>query len=76
MTAATGRWGASITFRDERRHKSALYLRGAAPKSIRTGQIYRGVLPFIAIQIAVLALLVIFPDIVTWLPETLDVRTH
>ncbi|MCL7743764.1 TRAP transporter large permease subunit [Guyparkeria hydrothermalis] len=55
---------------------SLFYLRGAAPASIETRQIYRGVLPFIAIQIAVIALLVLFPDLVTWLPESLDVRAH
>lgn len=55
---------------------SLFYLRGAAPASIQTSQIYRGVLPFIAIQIAVLALLVLFPELVTWLPESLDVRAH
>ena len=53
---------------------SLFYLRGAAPASIETTQIYRGVLPFIAIQLAVLALLVIFPDLVTALPEALNVR--
>ncbi len=52
---------------------SLFYLRGAAPKSIQTGQIYRGVLPFIAIQIGVLALLVLFPDLVTALPDMLNV---
>ncbi|HSH85203.1 MAG TPA: TRAP transporter large permease subunit [Guyparkeria sp.] len=55
---------------------SLFYLRGAAPASISTSQIYRGVLPFIAIQIVVLALLVLFPELVTWLPESLDVRAH
>ncbi|MDG4867817.1 TRAP transporter large permease subunit [Guyparkeria sp. 1SP6A2] len=52
---------------------SLFYLRGAAPRSIQTGQIYRGVLPFIAIQIGVLALLVLFPDLVTALPDMLNV---
>ncbi len=45
------------------------YLRGVAPASISTRDIYRGVLPFIAIQVLVLTLLVIFPELVTWLPE-------
>jgi tripartite ATP-independent transporter DctM subunit len=53
---------------------SLFYLRGAAPAGVRTTQIYRGVLPFIAIQLAVLALLLIFPDLVTFLPEALNVR--
>jgi len=47
------------------------YLRGVAPDSISTSQIYRGVMPFIAIQIAMLALLAIWPSLVTWLPNYL-----
>jgi tripartite ATP-independent transporter DctM subunit len=47
------------------------YLRGVAPESVPTGAIYRGVIPFIIIQLAVLALLVIWPQLATWLPETL-----
>ncbi len=45
------------------------YLRGVAPPGISTVQIYRGVMPFVAIQIFALILLAIFPDIVTWLPN-------
>ncbi len=45
------------------------YLRGVAGDSLNTGDIYRGVLPFIAIQIAVLALLAAVPSLVTWLPS-------
>lgn len=45
------------------------YLRGVAPPSITTGQIYRGVIPFIAIQLLLLLLLALFPELVTWLPE-------
>ena len=48
------------------------YLRGVAPKVIQTSQIYRGVVPFIIIQLAILVLLSIFPDLVTWLPDWLD----
>lgn len=44
------------------------YLRGVAPKSIRTSQIYRGVIPFIAIQIVVLVLIAAWPSLATWLP--------
>lgn len=44
------------------------YLRGVAPKSIRTSQIYRGVIPFIAIQILVLAMIAAWPSLATWLP--------
>jgi tripartite ATP-independent transporter DctM subunit len=47
------------------------YLRGVAPDSVATSAIYRGVIPFILIQLAVLALLVIWPPLATWLPTAL-----
>ncbi|THH38922.1 TRAP transporter large permease subunit [Aliishimia ponticola] len=45
------------------------YLRGVAPKEVTTGHIYRGVLPFVLIQVLGLAILWFFPDIVTIVPE-------
>ncbi|MHA3979873.1 TRAP transporter large permease [Halovulum sp. GXIMD14794] len=45
------------------------YLRGVAPNSVKTGDIYRGVLPFVVLQIIGIAILFIFPQIVTWLPK-------
>jgi tripartite ATP-independent transporter DctM subunit len=45
------------------------YLRGVAPPEITTPQIYRGVIPFVAIQLFALLLLAVFPDLVTWLPN-------
>ena len=45
------------------------YLRGVAPDSITTMQIYRGVIPFILIQLTALALLAYWPSLATWLPE-------
>jgi len=50
---------------------SLFYLRGVAPKSIATEEIYRGVIPFIVIQLIVLTLLICFPTVVTWLPDRL-----
>ena len=44
------------------------YLRGVAPPSVTTSQIYRGAIPFVAIQVFALLLLALFPDLVTWLP--------
>ncbi|MDH3746970.1 MAG: TRAP transporter large permease subunit [Gammaproteobacteria bacterium] len=44
------------------------YLRGVAPKEVTTPQIYRGVIPFVAIQVFALLLLAVFPELVTWLP--------
>ena len=45
------------------------YLRGAAPESVRTGDIYRGAIPFVIIQLIMLALLAWIPQMATWLPE-------
>lgn len=45
------------------------YLRGVAPESIRTTQIYRGVIPFIIIQLGLLIVMAMWPELVTWLPE-------
>ncbi len=45
------------------------YLRGVAPKSVPTSAIYRGVIPFIAIQLFVLLLLSLWPEMATWLPH-------
>jgi tripartite ATP-independent transporter DctM subunit len=42
---------------------SLFYLKGCAPASVKTTQIYKGVLPFIAIQVLVLALLAIYPEV-------------
>ncbi len=47
------------------------YLRGVAPKEISTMQIYKGVLPFIIIQIIALFLLSMFPQLANWLPEVI-----
>lgn len=45
------------------------YLRGVAPKEITTGQIYKGVMPFIVIQLMMLAILAFWPELATWLPS-------
>lgn len=47
------------------------YLRGVAGEQVTTGQLYRGVLPFIGIQLLLLLLLSLFPGLVTWLPGQL-----
>ena len=44
------------------------YLRGVAPAEVTTGQIYKGVMPFIAIQLLLLGILAYFPQLATWLP--------
>ncbi|MCU7852354.1 MAG: TRAP transporter large permease subunit [Candidatus Thiodiazotropha sp. (ex Monitilora ramsayi)] len=45
------------------------YLRGVAPREVTTGDIYRGVAPFIVIQLVMLALLAYWPQLATWLPS-------
>ena len=45
------------------------YLRGVADESVATSDIYRGVVPFVLIQLTLLAALWLVPDIVTWLPS-------
>ncbi len=44
------------------------YLRGVAPPEISTGAIYRGVVPFIVIQLCMLGILATWPTLATWLP--------
>jgi TRAP-type mannitol/chloroaromatic compound transport system permease large subunit len=48
------------------------YLRGVAPKEVTTGHIYRGVAPFVLIQVVGLSILWFFPDIVTIFPDLLS----
>ncbi|MCG6896957.1 MAG: TRAP transporter large permease subunit [Thiocapsa sp.] len=50
---------------------SLFYLRGVAPPAVRTSHIYKGVAPFILIQLLVLALLALWPALATWLPGIL-----
>ena len=45
------------------------YLRSVMPKNIKTTEVYKGVIPFIFIQIITIILIVIFPEVTTWLPE-------
>ncbi|MEJ2693128.1 MAG: TRAP transporter large permease subunit [Candidatus Thiodiazotropha sp.] len=48
------------------------YLRGVAPAEVSTGAIYRGVAPFILIQLIMLGLLAYWPPLATWLPTLLE----
>ncbi len=50
---------------------SLFYLRSVAPPEVRTQDIYRGVIPFVLLQLALLLLLALQPGIVTWLPNLL-----
>ena len=50
---------------------SLFYLRGVAPSSIQTMQIYKGVIPFVFIQLLMLVVLWFFPALATWLPHAI-----
>jgi tripartite ATP-independent transporter DctM subunit len=45
------------------------YLRGVAPPEVKTIQIYRGVIPFVLIQLFALMLIALWPGLATWLPS-------
>ena len=51
---------------------SLFYLRGVTPEAVPTQAIYAGILPYIAIQLMMLAVIVAFPGLVTWLPGLAD----
>jgi tripartite ATP-independent transporter DctM subunit len=50
---------------------SLFYLRGVAPPEVATPAIYKGVIPFIVIQLLMLGLLTMWPELATWLPDTI-----
>jgi TRAP-type mannitol/chloroaromatic compound transport system permease large subunit len=47
---------------------SIFYLRGITPPEVKTTDIYRGVVPFVGLQIFALILCTVFPGIITYLP--------
>lgn len=47
------------------------YLRGISPPEITLPQMYRGVLPFIGLQVVALTIVILFPETATWLPDQL-----
>ncbi len=50
---------------------SLFFLRGVAPPEVTTGDMYRGVLPFVAMQVAAVVLVFTFPGLATWLPKAI-----
>jgi tripartite ATP-independent transporter DctM subunit len=48
---------------------SLFFLKGVAPPNVRTGQIYKGIIPFVLLQLLGLGLVVVFPELATWLPS-------
>jgi TRAP-type mannitol/chloroaromatic compound transport system permease large subunit len=59
----------ALAFRGLQGEKTALF--GAAPPEVTTGDIYRGVTPFVAMQLLALALVFFFPGIALWLPKAI-----
>ncbi|MCX4186627.1 TRAP transporter large permease [Methylophaga sp. OBS4] len=51
---------------------SLFYLKASAPASLKLQSIYRGIVPFVLIQIVVLAVLITFPDLTLWLPALME----
>ena len=47
------------------------YLRGVAPASVETADMYRGVVPFIIIQLFLMLMLSLWPALATWLPSVI-----
>ena len=50
---------------------SLFYLRGVTPPSVSTGEMYRGVIPFVILQLVLIAALCVWPALATWLPDVL-----
>jgi tripartite ATP-independent transporter DctM subunit len=48
---------------------SLFYLKAVTPPEIKTGHIYRGIIPFVFFQLIGLLIVVFFPELVTWLPK-------
>ena len=48
---------------------SLFYMRAVAPASITTGDIYRGIIPFVCLQVVAIAILWMVPELATWLPK-------
>jgi tripartite ATP-independent transporter DctM subunit len=51
---------------------SLFYLKAAAPPEVNMSQIYRGIIPFVVIQLMALALIMAFPNTTLWLPNFMD----
>ena len=47
------------------------YLKGVAPPELKTSDLYKGVIPFIIIQLSVLTMIAVWPELVTWLPSVI-----
>lgn len=48
---------------------SLFYLKGVVPPGVTIGDIYRGIIPFVILQLLMVGLCFVFPQVVLWLPE-------
>ena len=51
---------------------SIFYLKGVAPEGVTTNHLYRGIIPYVIIQLIALTILITWPEIVLWLPKVLS----
>lgn len=51
---------------------SLFYLKAVAPSEVRIQEIYSGIIPFVLLQVTTIIILVLLPDLVTWLPDLMD----
>ncbi len=51
---------------------SIFYLKGVAPKEVTTSHLYRGIIPYVIIQLIALLLIVLFPQLALWLPKIIS----
>lgn len=51
---------------------SLFYLKGVAPPQVTTMQLYRGIIPFVIIQMVFLVLVVLFPELISWFPDLIS----
>ena len=51
---------------------SLFYLKAVAPSEVRIQDIYLGIIPFVLLQVATIIIIILIPDLVTWLPDLMD----
>ena len=51
---------------------SLFYLKAVAPPEVRIQDIYKGIVPFVILQVAMIIIIILIPDLVTWLPDLMD----
>ena len=54
---------------------SLFYLKAVAPPNVRIQDIYSGIIPFVILQLITIILLILLPELITWLPDLMD-RVH